>query len=223
MNIIQKICKNMLDIIYPPRCPMCSTLINTGDDFCEDCHSKISFCNELYSIEECETCLSVCIYDENISNAVYTLKDRGGNAPYAFGKGMAELLLKFGIAEKIDVIVPVPMYKSDKRKRGYNQTELIAKEISHILNIGTNSKIVIKSQKTAHQKNLSVKERKVNLKDAFTVINSDIVKGKNVLLVDDVCTTGSTLSEISKILKQNEVNEVFCCTYCHTVNTTYRR
>ena len=160
--------------------------------------------------------MSVCIYDENISPAVFTLKDKGGNAPYAFAIRISELIKKYLVSEHIDFIIPVPMYKSDKAKRGYNQCELIASEISHISGIPHKFNIVFKIRKTPHQKELSKNERKSNLKNAFALKNPEKISGKNIILIDDVCTTGSTLSEISRLLKNNGAGKIFCLTYCRT-------
>lgn len=209
--------RNILDLLYPPRCPACGEILCRGGDFCDECRKKLTPFEQSYTLEHCESCFSVWVYDDSIKEAVYTLKDRGGNAPEIFGKAMAELLIKHNIPEKADFIIPVPMYKSDERERGWNQMKLIAKEISYRTGMKVCSDIVEKSRKTAHQKNLSQEERMVNLKDAFTVKTPETVKGKNILIIDDVCTTGSTLSEIAAVLKKYGAGDIFCCTCCRAV------
>lgn len=214
--MIYKYIRFILDFLYPTRCPVCSEFIGYMDDFCEDCHRKINFSENPFSIPYSDFSASVCIYDENTFPAVFTLKDRGGNAPYAFALGIAELIRKYNISEKADFIVPVPMYKKDKAERGFNQCELMSKELSHILKIPYRSDIVFKIRKTRHQKELSGEERRNNLKDAFEVKNPQEVSRKNIILIDDVCTTGSTLSEVSRILKNSNAEKIFCFTYCKT-------
>lgn len=169
--MIYKFIRFILDFLYPARCPICNEFIGYMDDFCEECRQKINFFGNPFDIPYSDFSASVCIYDENIFPAVFTLKDRGENAPYAFALGIAELIRKYNISEKADFIIPVPMYKKDKTERGFNQCELISKELSHILKIPCRSDIVFKIKKTRHQKELSGEERRKNLKDAFEVKN----------------------------------------------------
>lgn len=215
--MIYKYIRFFLDLIYPSRCPVCGEFIDYMDDFCSECRKKIIPFQNPYKINDSDLSISVCCYDENISPAVFTLKDKAGNAPYAFALGMSELLKEFDIIEKLDFIIPVPMYKSDKAKRGYNQCELIAKEITNITGIPHNFRLVFKTAETRHQKELSKKERQENLKNAFIIKNPEKISGKNILVIDDVCTTGSTLSEIAGLLKSNGAEKIFCCTYCHAL------
>lgn len=120
------------------------------------------------------------------------------------------------IFKKYDIIISVPMDKQKKLKRGYNQTELIlesirkkinymqlTKDSTNILNkILIDNDCLIKVRKTKTQSTLNLIERKENIKNAFSVKNKDIIKNKNVVLFDDIYTTGATVNEISKILKE---------------------
>ncbi len=214
--MIYKYLRFIADLIYPTRCPICGDFIGYMDDFCSQCREKINFLENPYNIPNSDFSMSVCTYDKNISPAVFMLKDKGGNSPYAFALGISEILKNYNISDKIDFIIPVPMYKSDKAKRGYNQCELIAMELTHITGIPHKFNIVCKVRRTSHQKELSLKERKSNLKNAFTVKSPEKISGKNILIIDDVCTTGSTLSEIARLLKNNGSAKTFCCTYCYT-------
>lgn len=114
------------------------------------------------------------------------------------------------------MIIPVPMFKSDIRKRGYNQSKLIAKEVSERINVPVCDKAVIKNRKTLPQKSLSRAERLNNLNGAFVITDRKHILRKNILLLDDVCTTGSTLAEITKLLLENGAATVFCCACCKT-------
>lgn len=99
------------------------------------------------------------------------------------------------------VLVPVPLEKSKLKSRGYNQAEELAKELSKIIGIPVACHALIKTKKTASQKDLSAKERAENVKNAFFVKNSQELKGKKIFLVDDVYTTGSTMEECAAALK----------------------
>lgn len=215
MNYMQK--KRLIALIFPTRCPICSKVIFPHEDFCGECSNSLTAYSGNHSIKGAESFTAAFEYNNKISPAVILLK-RGikGNAAYALGTALAASLENNGISQKTDIIIPVSLYKTDKRERGFNQAELIAKEIGRVLKIDLSTDIVEKIRKTNPQKTLTKKERKVNLKDAFEVAMPDKIKGKRVLLIDDVCTTGSTLTEITGLLRRNGAAEVHCAVCCKT-------
>ena len=101
----------------------------------------------------------------------------------------------------IGCIIPVPLNKRKERERGYNQSEWIAKGISSVLNIPVVSHAVRRTRYTVTQTHLNAEERKKNIADAFEVSDAAVVQGKHILLVDDIITTGSTIQEIARVLK----------------------
>lgn len=107
--------------------------------------------------------------------------------------------------------MPVPLHPSRKRKRGYNQAQILAEEIGKILEIPVDSKSLIRTRKTSPQKKLGHKERKKNLKHAFAVKHT-FQTVKRVLLVDDIYTTGNTIDAVSNVLKQKGVENVYFLT-----------
>jgi len=112
------------------------------------------------------------------------------------------------------LIIPVPLDKSREKWRGFNQATEIGKKLSQYLKIPLESEILIKIKKTALQVNLGKKEREENIKGAFTINPiryslSNRVKGRKILLVDDVYTTGSTMEECAKVLKKAKAKEVW--------------
>ncbi len=211
--------KRLISLIFPARCPVCSEVIFPHEDFCEKCLDELTKYNDSFKIRGAKSFTAAFEYNEKISPAIILLK-RGvkGNAPYALGTALAAVLKNSGISQDIDVIIPVPLYKSDKRERGFNQAELIAKEVGRITKTNVSTDIVEKIRKTNPQKTLKKRERKVNLKNAFDVKLSDKIKGKCILLVDDVCTTGSTLTEITELLRKSGAAEVHCAVCCKTPN-----
>ena len=108
----------------------------------------------------------------------------------------------------IDLILYVPLYKNKLRTRGFDQAFLIAKEISKLSNIPLKADFLFKKKETPPQAALKKQIRIKNLKGAFDVRDRSFLEGKNVLLVDDVITTGVTVNECSKVLKQNGTNKV---------------
>ena len=215
MNYMLK--KQLLALLYPTRCPACRKVIFPHETFCGDCIPKLTEYSGNFVIRGAELFIAPFEYDENISPAILLLK-RGvkGNAAYALGSAVAEKLENLGVSRKIDVIVPVPLHEKDKRERGFNQAELIACEVGRILNITVSTGIVEKIRRTNPQKTLTKRQRKINLKDAFEVSDSAKIQDKCILLLDDVCTTGSTLSEITKLLKSKGAAAVYCAVCCKT-------
>ena len=114
-----------------------------------------------------------------------------------------------------DCLVPVPLHPSKFRKRGFNQAELLAREFGKELNIPIRL-LLRKNKETKDQKNLNRMERKKNVKNVFCVNVAEIKKGipKSILLIDDVSTTGSTLTECAKALKAQGVQKVSFLTIC---------
>ena len=110
-------------------------------------------------------------------------------------------------------LIPVPLHASRERERGYNQSELLAKEMSRLLGIPVRSDIVKRVQKTVPQKELDELGRQNNLKKAF-FIGTDVVKLKKVIVVDDVYTTGSTVDAVARELKEHGVGKVYFITLC---------
>lgn len=156
---------SVVHLLYPTRCPVCGEVIGKSERFCSECANSLTPFGGSFNIKGAESFSAAFEYNVKVSPAVILLK-RGvcGNADYALGSALADVLRENGIAKKADVIVPVPMYRSDKRRRGYNQSALIARVISNELDIPLAEKAVEKQRLTARQKELTRDERAVNLK-----------------------------------------------------------
>jgi ComF family protein len=126
----------------------------------------------------------------------------------AFGFELGVRLGKKLSDTNIDCIIPVPLNKRKERERGYNQSEWIAKGISSIINVPILSNIVRRIRYTVTQTHLNAEERKQNIADAFELTNAEAIRGKSILLVDDIVTTGSTIQEIARVLKGAEAARV---------------
>ena len=213
MNYFTK--RKILHFFFPNRCPICSDILNCNDKFCEKCAENINYYEGRFNINSAASFNAVYVYNDNISPAIFLLKDGiGGNADYALGGELAELLMKKGV--NADLIIPVPMTADTVRKRGYNQSILIGRQLERIMKIPLHTDIVSKIRSTSAQKTLSHEERLVNLKNAFEVIKPELIHEKSVILTDDVCTTGSTLAEITSVLIKSGAKEVHCAVLCKT-------
>ncbi|MFH1309574.1 MAG: phosphoribosyltransferase family protein [Candidatus Omnitrophota bacterium] len=160
-----------------------------------------------------------CFFYENIAkNCIHQFKYRQKpNMTAIFQLNIQHLLLTITpLLKNIDIIIPVPLHKTRKHFRGFNQTELIAKILSKNLSIPIKPNILIKTKKTMPQVNLPRQERIINLKNCFCVQNSRIIHGKNILIVDDVTTTGTTLNICAKELITRGAKEIFGFTLAKT-------
>ncbi len=118
----------------------------------------------------------------------------------------------FEIIKTYDIILPVPISKKRYKQRGYNQTELIAREIRKKTDIELVTNCLYKEKNNVPQSTLNKEDRIENVKNAYIIKNSKIIKDKRVIIFDDIYTTGSTVNECSKLLKQNNVKEILVMT-----------
>lgn len=112
-----------------------------------------------------------------------------------------------------DALIPIPLHKSRRRKRGFNQAELVAGKAGKILGIPVESKLLIRTRKTSPQKELNDVQRRANLKNAFQVRQND-VRLKKVVLIDDIYTTGSTIDAAASVLLEHGVEKIYFLTIC---------
>lgn len=213
----EKFKRKILHLLFPTKCPVCGCFIGSMDRFCSDCAGKLHRYSGELNIKGAESFTASFIYDDSIIPAVMLMKDGiCGNAGYALGNELADKLEDDGIVDKIDIIIPVPMYRSDERARGYNQSDIIARVIGKRFGIPVADRAVVKIRRTKQQKTLDRKMRMLNLKGAYSVRSPEIIFGKRILLVDDVCTTGSTFTELTSLILENGALEVRCAACCHT-------
>ncbi len=203
---MKKIINNILELVYPPTCGFCGKICSNY--ICTKCYAKIKKYEiknrKNYKVKDMyfDEMYNVFRYEEDIRNILIRYKFQ--NKAYLY-KTFSKIILNnkkiCGNLKKYDIIIPVPIHKKRKHRRGYNQTELVAKEISHQLKIKMGKDVLIKNINTKAQSELSKKERNDNIKGAFKVQNLQKIKNKKILLIDDIYTTGNTANECSKMLK----------------------
>lgn len=215
-----------LDIIFPKRCVDCG---KAGDFVCYDCATKI----EIIKTLTCPVCGKISkfgqicprcrvrqglVLEGLFCSAHYDVgptKEMIHHFKYSgfteIGIFLAEMIyqsLRHNLPNGPIVIVPVPLHKNREGKRGFNQSELIARELSKMLDIPGGCAI-IRTKDTISQVNLDKKLRINNLVGAFACDDPSFIEGKNVLLVDDVATTLTTLNECAKVLKEAGAKKVW--------------
>lgn len=203
-----------LSFLFPDRCAVCGKLTDEGKSICTDCDITFPRKFEQFSVGE-YFCYSACEYNDNNRNIVIGAKKYRDFSKLSFmATEINDLLRAYGIIESIDIIVPVPMGRIKRITRGYNHTEKMARHLSYLSGIET-VKALRKVKESKEQKTLSRQQRLHNLKGCYKVNERKAPKGKTLLVIDDVTTTGSTLIEVSKLLSQSG-NKVICAVFART-------
>lgn len=206
----------ILDLIYPNRCPFCDSCIPFDEYYCTDCRDRLSPPPEHDDYKEIDFFTSVTEYNKYSIPLVMEIKNESnGYALSASAFMIYQSLLAAKQLSSVDVVTYVPMRKRDKLRRGYNQTAIIARELAQIA--GKPCKPLLKKTRdTSQQKTLGAADRRKNVKDAFACKGSRNLFGKTVLIIDDVCTTGSTLCEAAAKLKDAGAVKVIASVFAKT-------
>ena len=229
----KKLITAMGHLLFPPRCPICDEVAKIGENgICGTCVKKVQYvmppgcckCGKhLWSQEEeyCTDCKDRTHYFDagralyeygTVKQALYRLK-YNGRAEYTeiFGEEIAFYFKDYLLEINPDALIPVPMHPQKERSRGYNQAALLAQAIGKYANIPVYTDLVSRIRNTKPLKLLNPEERVNNLKKAF-ILKENSVKLKVVVIVDDIYTTGSTIDEISKVLRQAGVQKIYFVT-----------
>jgi len=204
-----KLKRLLLDMVYPNKCPFCGEIIRFDEYYHEECVNKLDFFDN-----RAKQTISVYEYNDKSKPFIAAIKENADG--YAFAA--AAKLISDIISVKIDLITCVPASKARMRGRGYNPPAMIAKELSAIMNLPCDVKMLVKTRETLVQKGLDSKERRENLKGAFEV-NKKAKTANAVLVLDDVRATGSTLSEAAETLLAAGVKNVYTATIAASVIT----
>ncbi len=220
------------EIIFPtPRiCPLCqkkqSTLM-----ICEDCRKKLAdYYNEHERCERCGTFGTTAEKCPNHQSWPAYLVSNKSLWPYTDEYRQVLLSFKFkaqpwlaqmlgkmlaDLAEPGEkIIIPVPISRERLAERGFNQSAVLAKEIAKALELDYADNVLLKIKNTPKQSSLSRNARLENLNNALAIKHAEKIKGKKIILVDDICTTGATLAACAQILHTYSEEEIFALTVC---------
>ncbi len=209
------LCQDCIDKftrIDPPFCLTCSKPFqgdSSGNHHCEECLRRAPFYNRL---------MAPFLFQGELMNAIYDLK-------YEFKTYVADslgpLLAEHAIMALDNagnfIVMPVPLHTKRLRQRGFNQSLLLARYVAKALDVDIDYLSLVRSRFTQPQTGLKKKERQRNVKKAFELKSPHSVKGKNILLVDDVATTGSTLNECARVLKKAGAKKVIALVLARAV------
>ena len=200
----------ILDWLFPPRCLVCHSFMKVPKGLCAGCLAKWPvFLPRLFILPEAEHCRRVCaagIYRGLLHDLVIRLKYRKEERlAWLLGDRMTEML---DPETAYDLILPVPLHSKRLKERGFNQALLLARRIGKRRGILVDPFLLEKRRMTPSQAGLSADGRRKNLKDAFELRDSDKVKGKKILIVDDVYTTGTTIEAAARLLLKAGAEEI---------------
>ncbi|MBO4563322.1 MAG: ComF family protein [Clostridia bacterium] len=209
--MLSKLVKTLRNALFPPSvaCVSCGReAVLNERGMCPDCAAGTELFNDAPMIKDIDGYTAAYLYNDVSAKMVKRLK-------YNNAKYLAEPLARAIEIPKewdIDAVAPIPLHYRRYSKRGYNQSELIAKSLCEAKGLNLDTKLVVRRRDTKQQTRLSDAGRKRNVKGAFLADES--CRGLNVLLADDVRTTGATLSECAGALKAFGCAKVYAATVC---------
>ena len=240
-SMLSGLITGLVDLLYPKTCEVCKRGLKSracvDQLVCLECWSKIRknvppFChccgrhldkNNLTK-HICPGCartqlhfdraFSPCLYDTTIKELIHSFKYKGKDY---LGKVLSRLLTEFILEydlpmEHIDIILPIPLHAARMREREFNQAFILGEALAKEFNKNISQTALCRNRNTLTQTELKPQERLSNVLGSFSVIDKKAVEDKNILLVDDVLTTGSTASEAARALKNSGANVVFVLT-----------
>ena len=226
VDLVQGIKKSLLDLLFPPRCVSCREM---GSLLCAKCRNEF----ELVEPPLCPRCgrpntngrlcplcqrgplqvdgvRSMAYFDGTLREAIHSFKYSNlQDLAIPLGKLMGQYWEKTPLPAEI--IVPVPLHPDRLRERGYNQATLLARELGKSIGLPVAEDSLVRVRATRPQVELGAQERKENVRDAFHCSSAELA-GKQVLLIDDVCTTGATLEACAIALRQIGASSVWAFT-----------
>ncbi len=201
-------CQKTLPYIKGKVCLRCGQVVHDESEYCDNCKRSTD-------PWKFDLCRSVFVYTYPITKMIRSIKY--DNAKYmfdTFGKLLTQLYLDHELT--CDIIIPIPLHEERRKQRGYNQAEWLAMDLATSQNIPMDTEHLIRSTNTPSQTS-TITTRKDNVAGAFTVTIPNIYRNKTILLVDDVITSGATIQECAKVLKDiGGAKQVLALTLAHS-------
>ena len=213
------VCARTLQPIAPPFCESCGAPfkhLNQAADVCDKCRA-----NRYHGAPPFVAVRSLYVFEGAIRQAVHRLKYDGKtalSAPLAalMNEFLQQSSTRFVDVEALTHIVAVPLHRRRQRSRGYNQSELLANQLGRLTDVPSNS-VLVRTRPTTPQVELSIRERATNVQGAFALKENVNIEGATILLIDDVYTTGATLRECARVLKNGGAAEVYGLTLARAI------
>lgn len=238
--MVKSFVKRLLAFLFPPACPLCGTPVSIHGELCGDCWTAFNWidgakcvrCGYPFALDMdnamCPVCASgkceldwirsACVYDDASRMAMLPFKHSGRISYAGFMSRAMIWALRDIDTSDIDFIMPVPLANRRLFKRAYNQATLLARPIAQVLNL----KLDYDSVRRKHRPSmghLNSRQRAQNIHGVFKVVRPENIRGKNILLVDDVMTSGATFSELRRALINAGAANVYGVTFCRVVHS----
>lgn len=235
--------KRFLDLVYPPHCAVCRVPVGRQEYICKKClvefrkvsdSAHCSYCSYPFlalepgnNPDDCFNCRdakfvfaknhSLFLFEGKVKEMIHQYKYRGADFLHKFMVPYLVSLFHDTLAGAIDIITFVPLDSKRYRQRGYNQSELLAKELAKNLDNIAFLPLLKQVKAKSVQSSLPRQERLANVKGVFGARKGFSVENARILLIDDVCTTGATLNECSKVLLAKGAKEVITLSFARAV------
>lgn len=209
MRILKSLITHLTDLVYPPLCLLCDTrLTETGTHICTPClsgftpigkpHEQFSISGDIYL----DTAWALFEFDESFQQLIHHLKYSRRRKPVLqVLDHYKDYIMDQLKGHAFDSVISIPLHPTKHRERGYNQVDDLTRWLSSRLGVDVGNQLVRRDRYTQTQTKLTALERQQNVEGAFSVKSEAALKGKHVLLVDDVLTTGATANAMAGILK----------------------
>ena len=207
-----KLMEHILRLLYPPKCVLCRELLEKEEtDLCRSCRTTAARCKAgRQKIRSVDEYTAVWYYEDHVRESLLRYKFSNARS-YAGAYGrMVAMAADRELPEGIELVTWVPIGPKRRRKRGYDQCELLALEVARELDVPA-CRLLHKARDNKVQSSLGdAAQRRANVLGVYSVVNGDQIKGKKILLLDDIITTGSTVSEAARVLKLAGAGKVYC-------------
>lgn len=226
----------LLDLLYPRRCPICEKILEKKEGLvCGKCRERLPYireplckkCGKPLNRQEQEYCpdcgktehefvcgRSIFLYEKEFRRSVHRMKFQNRREYLDFyAREMAESGKMFIRQIQPGVLIPVPMHPRKRRERGFDQSRLLARKVGALAGIPVETKALARNRYTLPQKQLDARERRANLRGAFSLREGVPIR-EPVLLIDDIYTTGATLDEVCRTLKRAGITRIYFLALC---------
>lgn len=217
----------LFDVFFPFHCPGCGVVVGSDVCFCDECEKELEYLEDLpwqtffpASISgrgvSFDAASALFYYEGTARKAVRAFKF-SNCTPFAdYAAERMAIKLENDITDRIDIITSVPMNAVNRRRRGYDQAELFARALSEKLGISYDASLLGHKFRYFSQHSKTSKEQRTKAADNTYFIKDDakLIDGKNILICDDIFTTGSTIDACGRLLKEMGAAKVFACTIC---------
>lgn len=209
--------EKLADILFPPHCIFCRRVLESQFlSICDACAKEMDEPPQPRRGEFFSTCISALPYDDMTRTSVLRMK-HGGNRSYTKTYGrMIAAQVKQKLDGKFDLITWVPISSLRKMRRGYDQDQFIAEAAAEVLEVPALRTLTKKKHNRSQASISDAAHRRANVLNVYKPFQPEQISGKRILLIDDVITTGATLSECSRVLLSAGASKVVCATFAAT-------